>query len=162
MSHTVDRTLADFLRELVGLKCEAADNPLGSVIRFDLGPMGLGPLSGPRSKPHGWRHLTVESPWRLQTDRHVLCDWNAQSGTGGAIESVVKQLVGEVVESATAEAPAWDLEIRWSNGVGLIIFSDSTEDREEAWSILGTDGLILEAGPSRQGEAGWSVRWEAP
>lgn len=159
MTAETSKDPSGYLQELVGQRCEAADNPLGSVVRFDFGPMGLGPMAGPGSKPHGWRHLTVESPWRLQTQREVLCDWNALGGKGGEIQGLVNQVVGQIVEAASSGGPAWDLHIRWANGITLVVFSDATEDREEAWSILGTDGLTLEAGPARSGQRGGSVTW---
>jgi hypothetical protein len=128
------------------------------VLRFDLGQLALGPHDEPNSRPHGWRHLTIKSPWRLQTGAQVLCDWNAKSGAEGEILKVASQLVGLTVKGVQTSPPAWDLELHWSNHTTLVVFSDSNEDRDDAWFILGTDGLEIIAGPSRDAQ-GWSVRW---
>jgi hypothetical protein len=156
---TTRTTLLEYLQELVGKRCERAENPIGSILLLDIGPLGRGPHQEPESVPSGWRSLTIESPWRLQDEEKVLCDWNARSGVAGEILNAIRGLVGHSVVRVHTSPPAWDLQIWWSNGMSLVVFSDSNEDRQDAWSILGTDGITITAGP-RQGDVpGWSVQW---
>ena len=154
-----DKELRDHLNELVGHKCEGVDNPLGSVLRLDIGARGLGPHDGPNSEPHGWRHLTIESPWRLENRREVLCDWNLSQTDAAGLKSCIAQLAGQTIRSVEAELPGCDLRLSWSNDLKLIVFADTTEDRDDAWFILGTDGLELTAGPTKGTRSGWRARW---
>lgn len=135
-------SIRDVLRELSGVKCEGADNPHGSVIRFDLGELGLGPKQDATDVAHGWRHLTVLSPWRIQTPTLILGDWNADD-----ISPVLRERVGKRVEAAESAPPGWDLRIKWEDGVELLVFGDATIDRDDAWFILGTDGLEISGSP---------------
>ncbi len=151
--------LEEHVHALIGQRCTGADNPVGSVIRLDIGELGLGPLSGPKSKPHGWRHLTVESPWRIQSRSKVLWDWNTPGGVGGDIEGALRDFVGATIMEAEVSPPGWDLRLVWSNGLEIVVFSDSTEDRDDAWSLLGTDGLTLTAGPQKGDGPGWTASW---
>jgi hypothetical protein len=141
------KEIHDVVAQLAGQRCEGADNPYGSILSVDLGPLGLrrGEESG--AKQHGWRHLTVLSPWRLHTDREVVADWNVEGGAGGPLPALVKQLVGDVVMAADTSGPAWDLRLTWKSGLTLCVFSDSTDDRDDAWFILGTDGIEVSAAP---------------
>ena len=135
-------TIRDVLSELSGVKCEGADNPYGSVIRFDLGELGLGPKQDETDVLHGWRHLTVLSPWRIQTPTMILGDWNADD-----ITPVLREPIGKRVKAAESVPPGWDLRIKWEDGVELLVFGDATIDREDAWFILGTDGLEISGSP---------------
>lgn len=151
--------LSNYVHELIGQRCEGVDNPIGSILLLDIGPVGRGPHQEEDSSPSGWRHLTIESPWRLQDNARVICDWNAPGGKNGKIIQVVNALVGHLVTQAHTSPPSWDLQLSWSNGMSLLVFSDTNEDRQDAWSILGTDGITIVVGP-RQGEAeGWTVKW---
>jgi hypothetical protein len=143
---------------LVGQRCEGADNPYGSILRLDIGPLGDSLDAKPGAKPHGWRHLTIESPWRLSRDREVVCDWNDEGGTEGALTDYIAPLVGRTVMEISTAPPGWDLRLTLSGGLGLFVFSDSDDDREDAWFILGTDGLILSAGPERKGGGGLKIK----
>jgi hypothetical protein len=138
------------LRELVGQRCENVENPHGSVLSIDIGPMGT--RTGEEgTKPHGWRHLTVLSPWRLETEDKVLTDWNMPGGTDNPDLAVaVSRLIGLTVLRVESAPPAWDLAITWSSGVTLRVFADSTSDREDAWFILGTDGEEVAGVPDKQ------------
>ncbi len=140
---SVDRVM----RELIGLPCENVDNPYGSILRLDLGPLGHRATDGTQERPHGWRHLTVESPWRLEGDRYVICDWNFSGGKDGDISRLAQTLIGHHVLEATAIGPGWDLDLRFSGGLRLVVFADSDDGRDDAWMILGTDDLRLEVGP---------------
>ena len=153
------QSLSSYLNELVGQKCEGVDNPVGSVLRLDIGPLGLGPHDEPDSEPHGWRHLTIKSPWRLQNVQEVLCDWNLCQTDAGALRACIAQLAGQTIQNAEADLPGCDLRLSWSNDLMLIVFADTNEDREDAWFILGTDGLELTAGPAKGAHSGWRVRW---
>lgn len=153
-----DKDLSGYLHELVGQRCEGVDNPVGSVLRLDIGPLGLGPHDEPDSVPHGWRHLTIKSPWRLQNAGEVLCDWNLCQTDTGALSSCIGQLEGQTIQSAEADLPGCDLRISWSNDLVLIVFADANEDRDDAWFILGTEGFELIAGPAKSANSGWRVR----
>lgn len=146
------------LGELVGQRCEGVDNPYGSILRLDIGPLAVRVDDEVGAKPHGWRHLTIESPWRLVLQREVLCDWNDDGGTGGVLTDLIASLKGKTVLEVSAAPPGWDLRIRLSDGFELFVFSDSNDDRDDAWFILGTDGLTLSAGPERAGEGGVKIK----
>lgn len=133
--------------ELVGLRCEGADNPYGSVLRLDLGPLGRRITDASDVPPHGLRHLTVLSPWRLEDRNAIIADWNVAGSPDGSLSSIAGQLVGDVVVHAEASAPGWDLRLQWQSGRTLVVFGDSTPDRADAWFILGTDGLEVAATP---------------
>ncbi len=122
--------------------------PHGSILRLDLGPLGHRATDGPQDRPHGWRHLTVESPWRLEDEQYVICDWNFPGGKDGDIARLASTLVGHHVVQATAVAPGFDLDLRFSGGLRLVVFADSDDVRQDAWMILGTDDLTLSVGPA--------------
>lgn len=145
------------IRELIGQRCEGADNPYGSILRMEIGPLGRRADDPPTAAPHGWRHLTVLSPWRLESIDGVIADWNLSGGDQGEILGRVAALVGLTVVAASAEPPGWDLTLSWSNGMRLRVFGDCTQDRDDAWVILGTDGLELGAGPAKPGTAGYQL-----
>lgn len=150
-------SVQDVLDELVGMRCEALDNPYGSVLRFDIGPLGRRPDQ--REEPlHGWRHITILAPWRLESSSQVLGDWNLPGGSDGSLLPLVKPLTGQMVAGAHATTPGWDLVVEWSGGWRLFVFSDSNEDRDDSWMILGTDGLELGVGPAKGGRAGYELR----
>ncbi len=135
------------LADVVGQRCERATNPHGSILSLDFGELGRREDDEASSTLHGWRHLTVLSPWRLQQPDEVLCDWNSSGGPEGALPSVIAQLEGQTVIAATTTTPAWDLTIVFSSGMRLLVFGDNTDDREDAWFILGTDGTECGAVP---------------
>lgn len=147
----------DVLRELQGKRCENVDNPHGSILRLDIGTMGRR-ADDPAAPLHGWRHITILSPWRLESAAEVIADWNTRGGSGGSLFNAVRRLRGDTVQHASAQPPGWDLVIEWSSGLRLFVFADSTEDREDAWMILGTDGLELGVRPVRSGQAGYELR----
>lgn len=140
-------SVEDVVGELVGLLCEGLDNPIGSILRLDFGPLALRPDDPPTARPHGWRHLTVFSPWRVQTDREIISDWNVDGGPSGLIESSLRHLVGRTVEAAVTRPPAWDLIVSFSGGIQLAVFGDCTDERDHAWFILGTEGIDVVAVP---------------
>ena len=144
---TPSQVLKRVVAELVGQRCEGIDNPYGSILSIDIGPLDIRSGDPLGAKPHGWRHLTILSPWRLQSSRAVLADWNVDGGTGGFLSEIIRQLVGDVVSAASTTGPAWDLSLTWKSGLVLTVFADSNDERDEAWYILGTDGLEVEARP---------------
>lgn len=146
------------LQQLVGQRCGGVDNPYGSILRLDLGPFGWQLDGPPTARRHGWRHLTVLSPWRLESTDEVLADWNLNGGFSGQILNRVQVLQGVTVTKAEASPPGWDLTMIWSNGLRLRVFCDSDEDRNDAWMILGTDGLELGVGPARAGSPGYELK----
>ena len=146
----------DVLRELVGQRCEAIDNPYGSVIRLDIGPMGHRP-GETDARPHGWRHLTIFAPWRLESRSEVVGDWNLPGGFHGTIVPAVQRLLADTISAARSAPPGWDLVLDWSSGLRLVVFSDRTEDRDDAWAILGTDNVELGVGLAMPGETGYKL-----
>ena len=139
-------TIQSALRDLVGQRCERAENPYGSALSLDFGTLGLRQGDAPGTKTHGWRHLTVLSPWRLENDHEVIADWNVTGGAGGPLGATIQVLVGKAVVETHSVGPGWDLTLRLSDALTLRVFSDRTEDREDAWFVLGTDGLEAGAG----------------
>ncbi len=153
-----DQSVSAILEGLVGLWCSRVDNPHGSVVRFDIGPLGRREDDAPGSLLHGWRHLTVLSPWRIESHSEVIGDWNLSAISSTAITELVQPVVGHTIVAIGARAPGWDLSVEWSNGMRLRVFGDSNEFRDDAWVILGTDGLELGAGPRRPGRNGIEIK----
>jgi hypothetical protein len=135
------------VNDLVGLACTGAKNPYGSIISIDFGPLTLRVDDNALAEPHGWRHLTVLSPWRLQTAYEVILDWNVDGGANGLVGPGLQSLIGAAVESAETTLPGWDLVLIFSNGIQLLVFGDCLDERTDAWFILGTDGLEVAAQP---------------
>jgi hypothetical protein len=135
------------VNQLVGLRCEAAENPYGSILSLDLGPLAVRPGDSSGEKPHGWRHLTITSPWRVQDSGEVLFDWNVDGGVSGRLPALVTILVGRLVVSASTAPPAWDLVMMFENDLKLVVFGDCDDTRDDAWFILGTDGAEAVARP---------------
>lgn len=135
------------VRDLVAQPCLRAENPYGSIISLDFGALTLREDDAPTAKRHGWRHLTVLSPWRLQSTEDIIADWNVDGGVHGRLHELIQILVGDTISSADTSAPAWDLALRWVSGLTLSIFGDVTDDRDSAWYILGSDGLEVSASP---------------
>jgi hypothetical protein len=143
----MSQPITEVVASLVGLRCEAIENPIGSIISIDFGPLSLRPDDPPTARPHGYRHLTVLSPWRVQTDDDVIVDSNVDGGTNGLIRPLLRDLVGQRVVAAATSPPAWDLRISLSSSVHLLVFGDATDDRDDAWFILGTDGIQVAGQP---------------
>lgn len=135
------------LRDIVGQPCGRALNGYGSILTLDFGSLVLVPDDPPGVGPRGWRSITVQSPWRLQSAAEIICDWNTSGGPNGAIQPVIQQLLGRRVLSAETAPPAWDLQLRWENAWTLMVFGSSTHDRDSAWFITGTDIAAVGAVP---------------
>ena len=143
-----EETLAKIFAQMVGHVCEEVDNPTGSILRLYIGQMSrLADDALPTSKPHGWRHFTIMSPWRLQNSSTVICDWTVTGGKHGSLGKYITVMMQRRVVSIGAIPPAWDLQIEFDNDLSLFVFSDATNDRDSAWFLLGTDGLVLNAAP---------------
>jgi hypothetical protein len=150
--------LSRVLGELHGLTIEIVSNPIGSIIRVEMGPLEI-PSDEPDASPRGLRRLTILSPWRLQSPDEVICDWTDPGGSGGQLRELLSVLQGQTVESAAAPGPAHDITLRLSSGHQLISFSDVDDTRDNAWFLLGGDGLALEVAPRRKTEGGWRISW---
>lgn len=135
------------VRDIVGQRCEAAKNNYGSLLSLDFGPLALRADDDPSATPHGWRNLMIFSPWRLETETEILCDWNTEGGVTGKINPVVETLVGQHVVAADTAPPGWDLRLRWSDGLSLVVFGDGLRGDDDAWFIIGTDGAEAGAIP---------------
>jgi hypothetical protein len=147
MNLEVTQLVIEAANDLVGLRCEQTANPIGSVLSIDFGEMVLAQDAIPGERPHGWRHLTIFSPWRLESADAVLVDWNVEGGAGGRIAPMIGTLVGDTVQEVQTAPPGWDLWIVWLSGLVLKVFGDVDDSREKAWMILGTDGLCITAVP---------------
>ena len=128
------------VQDLVGVPCQRVENPHGSVLSVDFGALGRRTDDPESARMHGWRHLTVLAPWRIETRTAVVCDWNVEGGPSGRIGQLSQALVGQRVVAAVARPPGWDLRIEFEGDLSLVVFGDATTDREDAWFILGTDG----------------------
>jgi len=142
-----ESAIQEVVSQMVGRRCEAASNPYGSTLSIDIGELRLRPGSAPGSKPHGFRHLTIYSPWRLENESEVILDWNVDGGAHGLINPLIQVLVGQTAISAVTSPPAWDLTIEFSGNMRLLVFGDADDDRDTAWFILGSDGVGASARP---------------
>jgi hypothetical protein len=144
----VDASAAEaVVQSFIGLKCVNIINPAGSILVVDFDRAdAIGTYSAEEpSTP--WRSLTVLSPWRLSSATHVLADWNVDGGKGGLILPIMSRLCGTSVVSAHAAGPDWDLIMYFSDGTKITVFSDTLDDRESAWYVLGSDQLSIGFGP---------------
>jgi hypothetical protein len=139
--------IEEIVRSMIGLECTEIQNPYGSILCIDLGEMRLRPDSPPKAMPHGFRSLTVYSPWRLEDDNEVWLDWNVTGGFNSPLARHIPVLLGQTVTHAHTAPPGWDLTITWSGGLRLVIFGDAVDVRDTAWFILGWDGVQVSARP---------------
>lgn len=77
----------------------------------------------------------------------MLFDWNDEGGPNAPLQRLVPSLIGRRVVSASASAPTWDLRIEFSGDRVLEVFSDCSDDRDDAWFVLGTDGIEVSVSP---------------
>lgn len=147
VERNMEQDLKRALSEIVGLRCAQAQNPFGSTLVLDFGALTLPKDALPREKPRGWRRLTVNSPWRVQSDEEVLFDWNVTGGSEGMLGPLVQSLSGDSVLAGWTTSPAWDLVLDFSRNVRLVVFGDFDDDRKAAWFITGTDGTSVSAEP---------------
>lgn len=134
------KDVEQLLNDITDQPCSRAENPHGSILSLDFGVLSRRQDDEPGAKKHGFRHLTVLSPWRIQSPGEVICDWNTTGGAKGGITPAVAELVGCRVVKASCWLPAWDMRLKFDNSWELVVFGDSDDDREDAWFILGTDG----------------------
>lgn len=86
--------------------------------------------------------LLVWCSWRLERAAEVL----ASSDQESAGLSTLKDLVGASIVEATCSPPAWDLRVRFSNGLIVAVFCDhvqpeaSVSQNWELWSPIGYVG----------------------
>ena len=153
-----NQSLPELLDGLTGQECTAILNSVGSILLIDIGPLGRGPHQLHDSPAQGWRSLLIDSPWRIECPAGVVCDWNADNSVDGEMARCIASLVGRTVERCCAFPPAWDLRVSFSGDLHLVVFSDSDAGRRHSWTILGTDGLEVVAGPALD-PPGWAVSW---
>lgn len=145
-----------YLTGVVGCRCEVADNPVGSVIHVDLGPLSNRSDDQPGARMHGRYCFTIRSPWRLIENSLVVSDWNDRGGSGGDIEAALGKLIGAVVIGVQVEEPGCDIRLLFANQSVLQVFADSDAD-DDAWFVIGTDGMLVKARPKGPGGGGLSL-----
>ncbi len=165
-TNTDEARVLAILDGLRGHVCTGVDNPIGSVLRLDIGPLSVpthgsekdGTDRGITPAPHGWRHLTIESPWRILYRGEVVCDWNDRGGFHGTIGADIRKLLNARVEEVQADTRTWDLAITFNDDLELGVFCDTEEDREEALTLMGTDNLLITAGAHRWLKGGAKIK----
>ncbi len=149
--------IQEVLAELPGKRCAGIDNPYGSVLRLEIGASPT-PGKDQAAYTHAFRHLTIFSPWRLETPQEVITDWNEEGGVNGTLIQTMGRLVGDEIISARAVPPGWDLTLHWSSGLTLRVFGDIDDTRDDSWMILGNDGLELGVHPAKHGDIGYEIK----
>ena len=147
---------SEVMSTLVGLRCEAIDNPHGSIIRLELGEFANQVDDPPGARPHAYRHVTVYSPWRLENNERVLADWNLPGAPNDDIPQALAVLIGSHVLEAHCVMPSCDLDLRFTGGRRLYVFADS-DPEDSSWFVLGTDGLSAAAGPLKASGGGFRI-----
>ena len=138
--------IARVLDSLAGLEVSRAESPVGYVLSLDLGTLGRSADATTEERTHGWRHLTVLSPWRIESTDGTICDWVAcVEAPRSALP--LSFLRGKRVHEARSRAPTWDLVIHFDGGLLLTVFTSRSKDREDGWFVLGTDGVEVAGVP---------------
>lgn len=84
--------------------------------------------------------------WRLEQTDHVIV---SSDGKDSDIVLGIERLVGLTLTSVGVKAPAWDLDMEFSDGYKLVVFCDHTESDPSVdgnWDAL-IDNIIIYAGP---------------
>lgn len=95
--------------------------------------------------------LYVWCAWRLDSSEKPIVSWDQKNTT---IDHELNRLVGEKIIGVKTYAPAWDLEITFSNSLILRIFSDHLPDDHSFdgnWEVVSSLGA-LNVGPGNKWE----------
>jgi hypothetical protein len=104
------------------------------------------PLKNPRHPPEFRTHrgsveLLIWCSWRLQRSAEVL----ASSDQDITEFLPLKGIEGSTITDVVCSPPAWDLLLRFSNGLELAVFCDHVEpgaSMSQNWELRGPDGYV--------------------
>jgi hypothetical protein len=130
MENNVDQNLAAQTRSLEGLGCWYVSCGGAAGPSFQLALGGKVPRQAPlKNQAHseefrrfeGEANLLVWCTWRLDGPDGPL---TSSDDTTANIATELQKLVGAAIESVALLPPAWDLTVRFNNGLMLRVFCD--------------------------------------
>jgi hypothetical protein len=145
MTTELEQAWRQTLQQLEGRPCWAMLGITHGVVRFHFGakirreePVPNTHLSYDAQHYEGEYGLFVHGcPWRLQSETAVLASWLDDEDADGPGSRALNELVGTTVIHVSSSLPARDLEIVFSNGYVLDVFSDGTDRTEDtAYSVI--------------------------
>jgi hypothetical protein len=143
----MSQQLARGLASLVGQRCwgAVAGSGTGSVVSLSFGRMI--PRTTPLANPHlstavreneAELGLYIECAWRIDgPDAVVAGCWDDNQADGPMLGGLA-QLIDQSVVAADVTEPAFDLHLRFSNGIVLRVFCDKTnrDDGDDNYSLM--------------------------
>jgi hypothetical protein len=152
MNRAVPAGLSQLLESLRGLRCwyVSCGGAAGPTFQLALGEKvpRTTPLKNP-THPEEYRryegkaNLLVWCTWRLDSpDRPLTSSDDSEKSLVGELG----KLVGAAVESATVQAPAWDLDVGFSGGLRLRVFCDHVPGDpsfDGNWELWGREAVAL-------------------
>lgn len=126
--------LTDRLNDLKGLPCWgfSAGPNTGSDVDFHFGEKLLRDqaqgerLAGRPATYDGERNLWIFCAWRLDSDMAVVCGSDDDNSVDGPMIRGLRNIENAEVVAVEVRPPAFDLDIRFSNGLILHVFCDGT------------------------------------
>lgn len=108
-------------------------------------------LSEDQQRCEGEFILYVTCAWRLQGPGRVICSSASSNVEGGPLQKGLKRLVGDVVNEVSVRPPAFDVEVRFSSGLVLLVFCDISDDEEEEdnYSLFTPTDILTVSGGSQ-------------
>ena len=121
------------LKRLEGQKCwgYVGGIPTGSIINVQFGKKYN---DGIRRKKDGeimyksQYSLFIHSPWRIEKDGRIICNWGDDNQEGGPMLAGLDNLVDQVCESVEIYEPGFDLTLHFSNNIVFKVFTIEEDD----------------------------------
>ena len=137
--HTSE-ALASEIQRFTGRRCWSfyVGESTGSALVLDFEPKVSRriPLLNPRLSEEeryyrGEFSIYIECAWRLDSDTQVVCGSGDSPAEGESMSRGLTRILRRSVESMTVAKPAWDLTVRFGDGLTLTAFCDQPGDAEE-------------------------------
>ena len=145
-------SIQEFAKKLVGKKCTTVTGGLGSGSVVGLGfgeklrrtkPLKNAKLSEIERNYASELELTIYCAWRLRSSTEVLCGW--RDAGDDRTWTLLRNVVGRPVESATVQSGALDLAVLFVGGFALDIFCDITANDESEDNYTFSDKETIES-----------------
>ena len=136
-----------------------AQSVANQVARFALQRVVAGPSTGSIVGLYfGPAHPGVETPsWYLM----IWCSWRVEgagglllacstddNSIGGALQTGLDELCGQVIDSVAIVPPAFDLLVHFESGQRLVAFADNLREADQCWYLSDPQGSKLSVEPA--------------